>query len=212
MFSFNCTILDDQSTGEVCDLLSLPRTAGNIQAAQRGYDIFKRNLVSFSHTNPPDERLYLVRSQGIWQETHKNTYRTSVNGSFLHCTCPQHRHLAQLLFERHPDLQTTLEAEVICKHGVAVMLHELYERERNAFSGSFPPSHPSPCRFQPTRICYCSDPRFCLRVNNNPREAVLPSSFRKTALLEEEGEAPVRDSVMARSEDERTYLQWRETR
>ena len=198
---FNSIILDDHCANEGCDALHLPATSANRSLVSKGYDIFSRNLVSFDHTCPEDERVYLVRSQGRYEETKNRVYRTYVNSSFLYCTCPQHRHLAQLLFERNPDLQTVLESEVLCKHGVAVMLHELYERERNAFSGSFPPSHPVPCKFQPNRICYCSDPRFCLRVNNNPRET--PWKEKAT---------PVRASVMALSEDERTYLQWRETR
>lgn len=134
MFSFNCTILNDDSATEVCDLLQIPRTDGNIQTVRRGYDIFLKDRVSFDHANPPDERLYLVRSQGIWEETRKNVYRTSVNGSFLHCTCPQHRNLVRLFQERNPDLPFVNSEAVICKHGVAVQVFEIYQAERSAWS------------------------------------------------------------------------------
>lgn len=131
---FNCTILDDQSASEICDLLHLPRTAGNIQTVRRGYDIFNRDLVSFDHASPPDERVYLVKSQGIWHETHKNTYQTSVNGSFLHCTCPQHRNLVRVWQERYPDLPFVCKRFTICKHGAAVHIFEIYEKERADWS------------------------------------------------------------------------------
>lgn len=130
MFSFNCTILTDDSATELCDLLSLPRTEGNVQTVKRGYDIFLKDRVHFDHYSPPDERVYAVRSQGIWHETRKNTYQTSVNGDFRHCTCPQHRNLVRIWTERYPDLPFVPSDAVSCKHGVAVMVKEIYDRER----------------------------------------------------------------------------------
>ena len=205
---FNSTILDDTSASEACDALHLPNTSANRSLMGKGYDIFARGLVSFSHASPPDERVYLVRSQGRYEETKDRVYRVNVNGSFLFCTCPQCHHLIRLFTDRHPDLPCVFADDIECKHGVAVRLFEIYERERNAYSDSFPPSRPEPCKYQPSHICYCKDPRFCPRVNNNPRENGRMGEWANERRF---ADSQVRVSALAEG-DEAVALRWREER
>lgn len=117
---FNSTILTKENAIEIGERLGLPNPQSQIQAVRRGMDIYQRGLVSFDHATQDGQQWYNVKSQGIWEETHKNIYSVA-KGSVAICTCPEGRRIQR----------QTIGPSIVdeCKHGIAVELSLLFPPE-----------------------------------------------------------------------------------
>lgn len=125
MIDRNCTILTPEMASQIAINLQIPspNSEGTIQDVRRANDILNRGLIRFDH-DAPDRRWYVVKSQGIWQDTADRTYWVGINGnSRPTCTCPEYRRRDLAI----PDDPSVIADPDPCKHGTAVMMEEARE-------------------------------------------------------------------------------------